>query len=172
MFDLKPFCGTKDFARYALTTPWHYSGWQYASDGTICVRVPAIRPIPSDEEDRPKAFTLFEQFPECTEPWPEHDGTEKEYPCSACGGLQSVECECPECGTPHNASCKDCVNGTELRPKSLTIAGRRIVGKYCLKIQALGTVLFCSDGEAEEPVAFQCGELEGLVNPRKKKNHD
>ena len=168
MYDLTPFCGTESFAQYTITSPWQHDDWQYATDRVICVRVP-MDPVssPRDEEDRPKAFTLFEEFPECLQLWPEHDGTKQEYPCTSCKGSKTVNCECPNCENVHDAPCGECVDGRELRPKSLTIAGHIIAGKYCLKIQRLGTVLFCPDGEAEELLAFKCGELQGLVSPWK-----
>jgi hypothetical protein len=54
-----------------------------------------------------------------------------------------------------------------LAPKPLTIAGRRIAGEYCLKIQALGEVRYCEAGKPDEPLAFVCGDAQGKVSPLK-----
>jgi len=47
----------------------------------------------------------------------------------------------------------------------LTIAGRLIAGELCLKIEALGDVKYAKKGNADEALAFTCGELQGLVMP-------
>jgi hypothetical protein len=57
------------------------------------------------------------------------------------------------------------MDGTQQGPRPLTVAGRKIAGRYCLKIQALGDVRFAEAGTGNEALAFVCGELQGKVMP-------
>lgn len=169
--DLRPFCDTDDEdGRYNLTTPWVFNGWQYASDGRIGVREPctfADTPfqVSAGDKKRPTIEYLFEQFPSCTQPWPAHDGEKVKRKCPVCKGEEDVTCNCPKCGKDHLGPCQNCEDGTVLVPKPLIIAGRKIAGEYCLKIQAWGDVLYCPDGQPDKSLAFVCGELQGLVHP-------
>jgi len=53
--------GGKDFSR-----PWHDCGWDYATDGVICVRVPALSSRETEIGNRkvPRAFTAFDPIPQ------------------------------------------------------------------------------------------------------------
>lgn len=163
-FDLSPFCDPKDDSRYSLSTPWIDDGWESATDGRVCVRQRTTQPATKDEKRRPQVDRIFENFPRCVEKWPKHDGKKARRPCLKCGGTGRVNCECPECENTHKATCSNCADGKEVVPRLLIIDGRMIAGEYCLKIQALGDVLYCPDGEPYM-LKFSCGELQGAVMP-------
>lgn len=136
--DLTPFCSPDKttYDHYVLDSPWIHNGWQYATDGRICVRQPTLQPT-IDDVHRPAVAHLFRNFPACLQPWPKHDGEVVEVDCSRCGMRA---------------------------PKPITLAGRKIAGRYCVKIQALGDVQYGPVGEYNEPLSLVCGELQGLVH--------
>ena len=168
--DLTSFCSPDKTTtgHCTLTSPWIYNGWQYATDGRICVRQPTLQvayPPTDDDMKRPAAFHLFSDFPKnCSRPWPKHDGGTVDVNCPTCNGSGREDCNCPTCGTDHSRPCLDCAYGKVPVPKVQTIAGRKIAGTYCLKIQALGDVLYGPDDDWDEPLAFASGDLQGLIN--------
>jgi hypothetical protein len=56
---LLAFCNRK---KPDLASPWTEGGWRYATDGSICIRVPDPRGAVPDPEKRPNAAKLFEAF--------------------------------------------------------------------------------------------------------------
>ena len=166
MFNLLPFCEAEaeESGRYSLKSPWIHDGWEYATDSRVCVRQPTTKRPPDDGQRRPDVDTLFENFPECVEKWPVHDGVKAKRPCRKCRGTGRTTCECPVCEDMHKATCPHCVDGQEVAFRLLHIGGRMIAGEYCLKIESLGEVLHGPDGPPGEPLAFICGELQGKVN--------
>ena len=164
-FDLSPFCESEseESGRYSLKSPWIEDGWQYATDSRIGVRQPTADSPANDDTKHPEAAWLFENFPRCTDKWPHHDGTTVSQQCPTCTGTMKTGCECPDCEHVHQASCPCCVDGTVPGPRLLVIGGRMIAGKYCLKIHALGNVLYCPDGKPGDHLAFSVGDLQGIV---------
>lgn len=62
--DLMPFCDPFSAGRYFIGTPWVRSGWIYATNGRVAVRVRTKQPDNLDAPDglrRPAAFEVFEQ---------------------------------------------------------------------------------------------------------------
>ena len=141
--NLQLFCWLGETHRYpGITKPFRIGKWLYATDGRVCVRIPA------DKEARPTkkvplANDLFRKFKAeaCTEPWPEWDGAR----CYA---------NCPDCGS------KDIE-----QIASQIIAERKIGGLYWLKIASLGKVLYDPRGTADDALHFVCGDLQGLLMP-------
>ena len=58
---LAPFCMSPEeekISRYQLSKPWYDTGWLYASDGAVLVRVPSL-PIKNDNGMRPNNVASF-----------------------------------------------------------------------------------------------------------------
>jgi len=101
--DLTPFCADEKFGRYDLTKTWFGDEWEYATDGRICVRIPAVAANDS-HRSYPTAPALFnEHFDStlCNTPVPIHDGSvvEQKQPCQFdyCSNGRYEDVECPEC---------------------------------------------------------------------------
>ncbi len=137
--DLSSFC-TAVACRYDLDLPWGHDDWEYATDGGIVVRQPVLNAVCHATRKVPDVAPLFKHFPECTKRWPVKS-------------TAAFMARCPECG--EDVTC--------LPPRS--IAGRWIAGHYVkLVIDVLGKgVRYCPDGKSEEPIAFTCGEVQGLL---------
>jgi len=140
---LLAFC---DRSKLPLATPWTEGGWRYATDGSICIRVPDPRGAVPDDLPRPAAFKLFDAFgkPEgAWQPWP-HD------PIYV------------------NVDVKDVfgqVSRTVLRAE---IGKRLIPAKYYQLCRGLSAVEWFDDsGAGRKPVAFRfntvAGPGQGLV---------
>ena len=75
--NLAPFCWSdlKDCRYPAVRKPFRISKWVYATDGRICVRIPATTEGKPTEKV-PKANGVFRKFnaTACKEPWPECEG--------------------------------------------------------------------------------------------------
>ena len=173
--DLTRFCDIED-SRYALDTPWVHDGWRYATDGTICVRVPAGEepdspPVFSKERKqrkRPKAYKLFTEFPVCSECL---DALGEPVPCDACQATGQELLECPFCGelsaNPRGPVCRFCNGATTIPPD--TLIGKRLLGGRYLSILAdLPDLRICKEGPWDSALPFVSGELQGLLMPMKK----
>lgn len=111
--DITPFCA-EEAGRFLIERPWVKDGWRYATDGCVCVRVPAPGEpdTPSPLESGPRLFEADECFgaqydfeaDRCTEPFPTHDGRTFKQACDNEAHMK----ECPDClgsGTCHCPSC-------------------------------------------------------------------
>ncbi len=139
--DLTPFC-TADAYRYNLDLPWGHDDWEYATDRRIIVRQPVLNTVCHAKRKVPDVAFLFKHFPECTKKWPGPLTTAFVTRCLRCG--EDVGC-LPPC----------------------TVAGRRLLGYYVqLVINVLSKgVRYCPNGKPEDPIAFTCGEVQGLLAP-------
>jgi hypothetical protein len=97
--DLQPFCWP-DNTRPRLQTPWTREGFTYATDGFICIRVPALPEV--TRTDGPVAENTFQSLDMLSEadaiplsaiaiPEPK--------PCETCdgGNRKEVDVDCEEC---------------------------------------------------------------------------
>jgi hypothetical protein len=138
------FC---DRSRPSLATPWPEGGWRYATDGSICVRVPDPRGAVPDPAPHPNAARLFDSCGRfgraggVWRPWPANPV----YVYAAAGAESSL--------------CADV--GAEI--------GKRIIQeRYFLLIGGLSAVEWLDDdGARNAPVQFRfrtvAGEGQGLV---------
>jgi len=61
MIDLKPFCARPiTYSKYSLEEPFAVDGWEYATDGKICVRIPTRKPstVAGDQRKLPDVSLL------------------------------------------------------------------------------------------------------------------
>lgn len=187
--DLTPFLG--DGTIYRFAKPFIRSGWKYATDGRICVRVPTTEP---DTENGINGATTI--FPAVLDGWTKYPeppdyviGQNADCPkcnakgvtggskCEACDG--SSECQCM-CGDEHE--CNHCngtgiVNGNWCRhcnglrrgafPAYTVLAGRAVSFKYSEKIRVLPAVEYAdvNDATGKLPLAFRFTGGDGVVMP-------
>jgi len=130
--DLQPFCWP-DNTRPKIRTPWTTNGFTYASDGWLCVRVPALPEV--TRTDGPNAARVFKDVDRLSEegaiplasiaipdpiPCSRCDGGRiKEFPCKECDGTGTVtyhgqhyrrdwDIDCPACEGSPTSQCPDC----------------------------------------------------------------
>lgn len=174
--ELSPFCGGGG-TRWDIDCPWVAHGWRYATDGRICVRVPAGGE-PNTVGHRVPLIAEFDGFAAdlCTVPFAPPDGPWERCPvcdgtgygwrdCDLCEGFGS--CHCPKCNADHG--CGKC-DGTGLLPDSSTTCpecdgrqevpinqrygNRLLAGKYLAKIAQLPGVKYCEGGTRDTPLPF------------------
>lgn len=144
---LKRFCAAPGAVsscgkyRTALLKPWVHDGFLYATDGRILVREPTRRPNTRKKaKDRyPNEASLFCGFPDCKKRWPQE-------------GKTTTTVHCPNCGPVMGHA-------------SVRVGGRKIQGQYVVAILGLGDVYYSPRGKRDSPLAFICGEVQGLVMP-------
>lgn len=126
---LMRFCGDNS-SRYSPPVPWVHDGWTYATNGSICVRVPRVIECPAVIFDPPPAQNLewglkrVRRIALPAEPPPA-----KTVACEECGGkgkrpttLECEECEgdgdvtCDACG--HDHDCERCGGKGEVKGPS------------------------------------------------------
>lgn len=128
---------------YDISRPWHYCGWDYATDRVVLVRVPAISSRETEIGNRkvPAAYAQFDPLPKRTKTiaWQE---------------VNSMCATCPTCWQ-------------NIRPpKSIVVGNRMIARDVAEKIASLGDVFYADCGLHDQPLAFVAsGGLEGRVMP-------
>ena len=143
--NLELFCwrGYENPKRYpGITQPFDLGdGWEYATDGRICVRVPSnVKALASGVPPAGEVFTDFEADL-CTEPWPAQ-------------ATHVQEGKCPACEEPIG-----------LALGSQTVGGRRIGGFYWWLVNKLPDVRFNPAGGPDDPIQLVSGELQGVLMP-------
>lgn len=191
---LQPFCAADDSPmRFSgIAKPFHQSGYTYATDGSVMVRIPTTEAdtectsdyrVPSNVANilaiptkvgRGIKIVPFD-FSKCSEPWPEvfPENTEA---CPMCNGTGHKEAECDHCGHKHPChaagDCKKCRGSGVI--ESMVIAGRSINCRYATMIAQLGNAKFwpgddrADGGKANEKLFFvagENGEIQGAVMP-------
>ena len=138
--NLAPFCLPKDHAANhrlpGLVKPFRIGDWLYATDGRICVRVPARdEKLPTGRVAQ--AQDHFESFlvDACLERWP---GYKWEW-------------------------ADDTSNSLAIPAQP--IGSRTVDARYWLKVAMLGCVRFDPAGGSDDAIPFVCGPLQGLLMP-------
>ena len=80
-------------------------------------------------------------------------------------GLPEMFADFPKCLEPWPKKHKTTDIDYKADSVVMAIGNRYVAVEYCLLIESLGDVLFCPDGKENDPVAFVCNELQGLVMP-------
>ncbi len=116
MIDLQRFCANDNDPRPQLRQPWKHGEWVYATNGHVCVRVPAATmPNVTECDKAPPAHNLFKKHIE-DRPCdflvlPKIAAPSK---CSGCNGRGTVMArKCPSCtdGTfDHYGNTYECLN--------------------------------------------------------------
>jgi hypothetical protein len=113
--DLQRFCSRDDDLREYLRKPWAHKGYLYASNGHICVRIPAPDQAAAvfPHKVAESAAGLFDREHGGHAPLPAFDPAKS---CDLCGGTgRTRRAKCPECdgegefshGT-HWYDCREC----------------------------------------------------------------
>lgn len=105
--DLTKFCG-KASSAYPFAEPFVAGGWRYATDGRICVRVPA-----AGEPDSDKVVKHVEQsFAHPRDnaiPWPTNGAVYGDGECWSCDGTGYTErTNCKKCDGRGETFCDHC----------------------------------------------------------------
>ena len=121
MIDLQRFCANESDPRPYLRAPFKRGSWVYATNGHVCVRVPAeSAPDVAEVEKTPNAGALFEKHIEKRECefllMPKIPDLIR---CGGCGGKTKVRAiKCPHCdgGTfvrgDYSYDCQTCVDSS------------------------------------------------------------
>lgn len=172
--DLQKFCFEGE-GRDKIKTPWTDEGYTYATNGHICIKVPALSDVPA-EPYPVDAEKVFRETPQPTEwftvPHLAKPKTPEEIVCTDCEGTGKDDLnECPECG--HKKDCPDC-DGTgkvkeDIAPRYLKIGNQSFDEKYLYLIQGFPNVrIGPATGLIAARIKFDGGE--GLLMPGRK--HD
>lgn len=114
--DLAPFCARYDDSHFPQN-PFVFNGYKYATDGRICVRIPATGERDSADVVREAVESVADVEGEFL-PWPASDPVQSMQDCEACrargfiGGEDCKACdgtgtiECKHCG--NDSECEDC----------------------------------------------------------------
>lgn len=188
IFDLQPFCDNdRDSSRYGIQTPFVHHGYRYATDGRICVRVPAPgEPSTSEvEPDRRVPINGLTEMEFITErdarslkPWPEAKlvqyDIQETASCCACGGhgVERAKAQtkaCPDCGlhVHFGPNCERC-NGTGEVPSMVQKFGGVVLSEWYISLIApLPNVEWIA--RKNGMLAFRSGDLYGVVMGMKTK---
>ena len=161
--DLKPFCHT-DVKRYAMDKPFVIDGWEYATDGRICVRIPADGEPnalePKDGKKRPtKPWEIFAEVPADAvwRKWP------KVSKCVNCNGTGNVDgcagCKCGRCPGDADSGCTCRNPGTFERRFGKVELSRH----YAALVATLPNVRYVPQPNSDAPLAFCFDGGEGRV---------
>lgn len=188
--DMQKFCATEvDSRRYVIEKPFVISGWKYATDGRVAIRVPTTE-AESNWTAIPKADRLFRDtwnFGDSERAlWPQHDGSRSDEDCVFCSGTgkEIEDCPCAGGARDEDGNCKVCHNTWEVvtdrtcaycdgHGKAFVdpiICGAKIFARYARLIGSLpGVQLFnnCSRAPKDKhavPFVFDGGG-QGLIMP-------
>lgn len=117
--DLSRFCATADDPRDYLRSPWKHGEWVYATNGHLCLRVPAAyMPEVAECAKAPLAQNLFQKHIEQRECefllMPKLAKVKKCSACSGTGAIMAVRCSSCKDGTfDHYGYTYDCQHCAE-----------------------------------------------------------
>lgn len=176
--DLQEFCECDEYPRYEINKPWVESGWRYATDGRVLVRVPAIdepdSPQPINGKKRPRGFEIMQPVDGDWLPWPQIKkctmcgSRDRRMPCDHCSGSGICICECENehkcghCNGTGKRECTTCIGNTvpHLFGKS------KLAHKYAWLIAQLPDVEYLpTDSKDADLVRFKFEGGEGAVCP-------
>jgi hypothetical protein len=151
--DLRAFCGTRE-SRYSINEPWVSKGFEYATDGQICVRVPTSRPEKglADGRPAPPAADVFKgpfHGADVSLPWP---AGPYEAECPDCLGLGIKIC----CSCGHEDECPLCKGYGRY---ALEFDGMKINARHADRIRLLPNVKYARVEPGKVmPFVFDGGE--------------
>jgi len=194
IIDLQPFCWP-DNTRPTIQTPWTADGFTYATDGLICIRVPALPEVTrSDGPNAPKMFARMDPLSEenavplasITIPDPIpcvtcDGGRIKEFPCDECDGSGTViyharrrrslgewPIDCPACEGSPTSRCPDCDGeGISDEEQRVPIGEVDFQAALLRRLLLLPNVRITPDYPGPGRVLFDGGD--GAIMPMRKK---
>jgi hypothetical protein len=175
-----------DFSKFcepeypSISKPWVVSGWKYACDGRIAVRIPFRGPDSPTPEGRPRPDlpSLFRDF-ECADGFVAFPAVEQcreckgegKYigECTSCRGR--CDCEC-RCGDLHDCGECDGSGRTEISCGCVNDEGRYVQlgaawinGRFAWLIACLPKPEFVPQPNADERILFRFEGGQGIVMP-------
>lgn len=151
--DLKPFCGNEWEVRAALRAPWVQDGWLYATNGHVCVRLPAIEANSVGPRHPKNVSALFNKAFNV-------EGEFIAFPtlpclvnCPVCGGSGSVEDEHGD-----TDCCFNCYgSGFDWTRQEVGDSGFNLL--YMHQLSALPNARICTNGKKDAAaVLFDGGQ--------------
>lgn len=154
---LQNFCGTDD-ARVGIHKPFTQSGYTWATDGRIAVRVPAMESVPKNPLAPKNTAYVFKPFnaEKCIAAIPAFPAV-KLVACSSCGGTGEEDdgSECWNCeGDPLSEKAEPVQCGT-----------RKLSNILLAKMEKLPGLLIQIDGDKLSPCSFTFDGGCGIVMP-------
>ena len=169
--DLQKFC-YEGLGKDKIKIPWTDGEYTYATNGHICIKVPAISDVP--EIPNPvNAEKIFRKLPQPFEWFPvppvAKPRKQKEIICVDCDGTgKDDDNKCPKCG--HKKDCPECDGTGKVKeyipPRFLQIGDQFFDEKYLYLLQGFPNVqIGPATGEIAARIKFDGGE--GLLMPVK-----
>jgi hypothetical protein len=177
--DLSPFAGPLLGCVNEILRPFARAGWEYASDGRICVRRPTVQLDTSPAKGRrfPRVEAIFENFPHCAHAWParpmqyvdcwvcrDWGETDAERVCWLCAGGGRVDVPVPDA-----PGCPELVSARHFSPHQsfIRLAGRDLAICYVAAIlHVLKDVTYCPEGQPDQCLFFTAaGDVQGALMP-------
>ncbi len=170
--NLNEFCA-KEAGRYDGTKPWIFEGWEYATTGSIAVRVKSAQPDTKiGKRDFPPAHKLFKDIEGERLPWPEHQYVPKIIDCCKCGGSGKIGgcggCDCGLCSGANGDECEACGGTGDIKSEEHVQVGVQMISaKYARLISALPNIVWLKkdDTTTTSPLFFLFENGEGIVMP-------
>ena len=169
--ELQKFCFMGE-GKDKIKVPWTDGGFTYATDGHICIKVPALSDIPI-EPNPVNAEKVFRESQQPSEWFPvprvAKPKIPKETVCSDCEGSgKDDDNRCPVCG--HIMDCPECEGTGKVKegilPRYLQIGHQSFDEKYLYMIQGFPNVkIGPATGKIAARIKFDGGE--GLLLPVK-----
>ncbi len=158
--DLQKFC-FEGLGKDKIKIPWTDGGYTYATNGHICIKVPALSDV-SVEPNPVNAEKIFRETPQPAEWFPvprvKKPKIPKETVCTDCEGSgKDDDNECPECGGTGKVE-------EYISPCYLKIGNQSFAEKYLYLIQGFPNVQIGPvTGGIAARIKFDGGE--GLLMP-------
>ena len=166
--DLQKFC-FEGLGKDKIKIPWTDEGYTYATNGHICIKVPALRDVPVELYPI-NAEKVFQETPQPSEwfsiPRVKKPEIPKEIDCVDCDGTGKSNQKCSYCH--RYGKCSKC-EGTgkvkeDIPPRYLQIGDQFFDEKYLYLIQKLPNIQISpASGEIAARIKFDGGE--GLLMP-------
>lgn len=166
MIDLKQFCG-EDVFRPSLQSPFSRGEFTFATDGSVCVRVPRRDDV-GDIKEAPNPESLFHTHKSNEHralgrfDFPEDIDAKKE--CTHCKGSR-LEHDCPDC----SCECEACDGTGEMsaaKNVSCSVGGVWFAARYIRRIQTLPNLRIASTPKVGKAMHFVFDGGDGLLMPR------
>lgn len=163
--DLQKFCSLEalegEWNSGKTGKPWTSGGFTYATNGHLCVRLPAIPEIP-DNKEAPNTASLPWDAVVTEDQWLKIDLLKfEQVDCEVCQRGEPIH-RCPDC----SCECENCDDGKVFKDPVVKIGSKSVNPKYLKRIQELPNALVAPDATPkEQAIPFKFDGGQGLLMP-------